>query len=215
MQVQAENISKIYAHPTAPVVVLQDFNLQIAKGELLAIMGASGSGKSTLLKILGGIALPTAGKVWIENEDITKLSDTQLTLFRRKAIGFIFQDLNLLPVLTAIENVAFGLQLQHLPSKESKERARYWLDRVGLADKERVFPAQLSGGQQQRVAIARALAMEPKVIIADEPTSSLDAKNALQIAELLKKLQTDTQTTVIMATHDARLYPFVDRILDL
>jgi putative ABC transport system ATP-binding protein len=215
MQVRAEQITKTYPHATAPVVALSPISLTVAEGEFLIITGASGSGKSTLLKILGGLLAPSAGKVWVGKQEITHLTDTALTLFRRKSIGFIFQDFNLLPVLTALENVAFGLQLQDLPIRQAKEKARFWLAEVGLAGKEKSLPAQLSGGQQQRVAIARALAMCPQVLIADEPTSSLDAQNALQIAEILQKLQKETRTTLVMATHDTRLYPFADRLLEL
>lgn len=215
MHIIAENVSKIYPHPTEPVVALQAVELQVPKGEFWAITGASGSGKSTLLKILGGLLSPTTGKILIGEQEITALSDTKLTLFRRKAIGFIFQDLNLLPVLTAVENIAFGLRLQGLPTREASEKAHYWLEKVALVGKAKSFPTQLSGGQQQRVAIARALAMQSQVILADEPTSSLDTQNALQIAELLKKLQKDTQTTLLMATHDTRLYPFADKIWEM
>jgi putative ABC transport system ATP-binding protein len=196
-------------------VALHELSLQIPKGQFVAIVGASGSGKSTLLKILGGLLLPTAGKVWVGEQEITGLSDTALTLFRRESIGFVFQDFNLLPVLTAVENIAFGLRLQKMPAKEAQAQALHWLEKVGLADKARVRPAQLSGGQQQRVAIARALAMQPQVLIADEPTSSLDSENALQIAELLKNLQALTQTTLVLATHDARLLPFADRLVEM
>jgi putative ABC transport system ATP-binding protein len=214
-QIQTQSITKIYPHPVMPVIALHELNFQVAKGEFCAIVGASGSGKSTFLKILGGLLQPTTGKVWVGKQEITQLSDTQLTLFRRQAMGFVFQEYNLLPVLTSIENVAFGLRLQNLPAREATEKAHFWLERVGLSGKEKVLPAQLSGGQQQRVAIARALAMQPQVIIADEPTSSLDSQNALQIAELLKNLQKNTQTTLVLATHDSRLLPFADRIVEI
>ncbi|TAE18402.1 MAG: ABC transporter ATP-binding protein [Bacteroidetes bacterium] len=215
MHLRTEHITQIYPHPTSPVVALQELSLQIPQGQFVAIVGASGSGKSTLLKILGGLLLPTAGKVWVGKQEITGLSDTALTLFRRMSIGFVFQDFNLLPVLTAVENIVFGLRLQKVPHKEAQARALHWLDKVGLADKAHARPAHLSGGQQQRVAIARALAMQPQVLIADEPTSSLDSENALQIAELLKNLQVLTQTTLVLATHDARLLPFADRLIEM
>jgi putative ABC transport system ATP-binding protein len=215
MHLQTQDVTKIYPHPTTPVVALQKLDFQVEKGEFCAIVGASGSGKSTLLNILGGLLKPTTGKVWVGEQEITQLTDTQLTLFRRQAMGFIFQDYNLLPVLTALENIAFGLRLQNLPAQQAHEKAYFWLEKVGLLGKEKVLPAQLSGGQQQRVAIARALAMQPQVIIADEPTSSLDSQNALQIAELLKNLQKNTQTTLILATHDSRLLPFADRIVEI
>lgn len=215
MHLRTEYITQIYPHPTSPVVALQELSLQIPQGQFVAIVGASGSGKSTLLKILGGLLLPTAGKVWVGKQEITGLSDTALTLFRRMSIGFVFQDFNLLPVLTAVENIVFGLRLQKVPHKEAQARALHWLDKVGLADKAHTRPAHLSGGQQQRVAIARALAMQPQVLIADEPTSSLDSENALQIAELMKNLQVLTQTTLVLATHDARLLPFADRLIEM
>jgi putative ABC transport system ATP-binding protein len=215
VHLRTERITQIYPHPASPVVALHELSLQIPKGQFVAIVGASGSGKSTLLKILGGLLLPTAGKVWVGEQEITGLSDTALTLFRRESIGFVFQDFNLLPVLTAVENIVFGLRLQKMPTKEAQAQALHWLEKVGLADKARVRPAQLSGGQQQRVAIARALAMQPQVLIADEPTSSLDSENALQIAELLKNLQALTQTTLVLATHDARLLPFADRLVEM
>lgn len=211
----AENISKTYPHPTLPVVALQSVSLQVGKGEFVALVGASGSGKSTLLKILGGLLQPTTGKVSIAGECLTNLNDNQLTRFRRKAIGFIFQDLNLMPVLTAIENIVFGLRLQGRKHKEATQLAYQWLEKVGLMDKAHVRPASLSGGQQQRVAVARAMAMQPQLLIADEPTSSLDSQNALQIAELLQNLQQTTQTTLILATHDARLLPFAGKIIEI
>ena len=215
MHLRTEHITQIYPHPTSPVVALQELSLQIPQGQFVAIVGASGSGKSTLLKILGGLLLPTAGKVWVGEQEITGLSDTALTLFRRMSIGFVFQDFNLLPVLTAVENIVFGLRLQKMPHKEAQSKALHWLNEVGLAGKANVRPAHLSGGQQQRVAIARALAMQPQVLIADEPTSSLDSENALQIAELLKNLQMLTRTTLVLATHDARLLPFADRLIEM
>jgi len=215
MSLLIENVGKVYPHPTMPVVALQNVGLQIDTGAFIALVGASGSGKSTLLKIIGGLLAPTTGAVWVGKDCITHMSDTQRTRFRRKSIGFIFQDLNLIPVLTALENIVFGLRLQGVSAQDAQQKAMYWLEKVGLIDKAAVRPAKLSGGQQQRIAVARALAMQPQIIIADEPTSNLDTQNALQIAELLQALQQDTQTTLVLATHDARLLPFAGKIIKI
>ena len=204
-------ISKTYQHTTA----LKAVDLQLLKGEMMAVVGASGCGKSTLLKIAGGLLAPSTGEVTVNGQALNGLSASALTLFRRNAIGFIFQDFNLMPVLSALENIQFGLELKGIPRKIAKQTAHEWLQIVDLAHQASLRPAQLSGGQQQRIAIARALAMKPTLILADEPTSSLDGENAEMVMNLLKTLQKQTQVSILVATHDTRMLPYMDKVIKL
>jgi len=198
------------------VVALRGLTLAINTGEIVALRGPSGSGKSTLLNILGLIEVPTKGVLSFMGKKTTELSERELTNTRRQAIGFIFQNYNLLPILTAQENVEYPLHLiPGLQPQEITARAAAVLAAVGLGDFRHHKPAQLSGGQQQRVSIARALVKQPKVILADEPTANLDSKNATQILHLLQKLKTDHGSTVVIATHDEATASFCDRRLEL
>jgi len=186
------------------VPVLTDINLVIREGDFVAMMGPSGSGKSTLLNLIAGIDKPDAGRLSIAGDDITQLGDTELADWRARTVGFIFQFYNLMPVLTAFENVELPLQLTTLSRVERRERVELLLGMVGLADRMKHYPNELSGGQQQRVAIARALVTDPLLIIADEPTGDLDRQSAADILGLLDRLNIELGKTVVMVTHDPR-----------
>jgi len=195
------------------VNALRGVDLGITTGELTAVMGPSGSGKSTLMHILAGLDQPTEGSVTIAGQDITQLSDTDLTLLRREHIGFIFQFFNLLPMLTAAENIVLPLTLAG--RKPDAEWVRELTDRVGLGERLRHRPSELSGGQQQRVAIARALVSRPTIMFADEPTGNLDSRTSGEILELLRSMVTDLGQTTVMVTHDAHAAAIADRVLFL
>lgn len=213
--IRTENVSKIYNHKSLPVQALKDVNLEIEKGEFTAIIGPSGSGKTTLLNMIGGLDKPTAGKIFIEETDITTLRDSQLIDFRLHNIGFVFQSYNLIPVLTARENVSFIMLLQKANQKEMDKRAVELLTQVGMVDKINVRPSKLSGGQQQRVAVARALATRPKFILADEPTANLDTKSAFNLLDIMAKLNHDEKITLLFSTHDQRVIERARRVITL
>jgi putative ABC transport system ATP-binding protein len=211
--VQAKEITRTYGEGETAVHALNGCSVDVARGELTAVMGPSGSGKSTMMHILAGLDPPTSGSVSIAGTDITQLGDNELTKLRRKHIGFIFQFFNLLPMLTAEENIRLPLELAG--GKIDKE----WLDevikRTGLDDRRTHRPSELSGGQQQRVAIARALVSKPTVIFADEPTGNLDSATSGEILDLLREMVADFGQTIVMVTHDARAAGIADRILFL
>lgn len=192
--------------------ILQNINLAIPKGTIQFLMGPSGSGKTTLLSIVGGLLTPTTGKVALLEEDITKLSPTQLTKFRLHHIGFIFQEFNLFSALTAAENVEVALNLHGIYGRQARQQSLSLLERVGLRKKAGLKPQQLSGGQQQRVAIARALAGKPQLVMADEPTATLDSHNGRLVMDILCRLSRDQGCTVLMVTHDSRVLNVADRI---
>ena len=202
--VEIEHLSKSYVRGEQVVPVLTDINLVIREGDFVAMMGPSGSGKSTLLNLIAGIDKPDAGRLSIAGDDITQLGDTELADWRARTVGFIFQFYNLMPVLTAFENVELPLQLTTLSRVERRERVELLLGMVGLADRMKHYPNELSGGQQQRVAIARALVTDPLLIIADEPTGDLDRQSAADILGLLDRLNIELGKTVVMVTHDPR-----------
>ncbi|MBN1395616.1 MAG: ABC transporter ATP-binding protein [Pirellulales bacterium] len=197
------------------VHALRGIDLQVRKGELLAIMGPSGSGKSTLLHLLGGVETPTSGHVFLEGVDLATLSDDQRTIIRRERMGFIFQSFNLLPAFTAEENVALPLELGGLASGESRRRAEETLRMVGMSHRRHHVPSAMSGGEQQRVAIARALVMRPALLLADEPTGNLDSANGRQVTALLRRLVTQDEQTIVMVTHDAGVAAQADRLVRL
>jgi putative ABC transport system ATP-binding protein len=211
--VEAKEITRVYGEGETAVRALNGCSAEVDRGQLTAVMGPSGSGKSTMMHILAGLDRPTGGSVSIEGADITNLNDNELTKLRREHIGFIFQFFNLLPMLTAEENIRLPLELAG--GKIDKE----WLDevikRTGLDDRRAHRPSELSGGQQQRVAIARALASKPTVIFADEPTGNLDSATSGQILELLRDMVADFGQTIVMVTHDARAAAIASRILFL
>jgi putative ABC transport system ATP-binding protein len=201
--VEAVDLKKTYMLGKVPVEALRGINLKVEKGEFISILGPSGSGKSTLLNLIGALDKPTSGILRIDGVDVLKLNDNQLTDIRCK-IGFVFQFFNLIPRFTAKENVELSLSIANVGRAEKRRRAEQSLEKVGLKDRMNHKPAELSGGQQQRVAIARALANNPRFILADEPTGNIDSKTAHEVIELLKKLNADG-VTIIMVTHDQNL----------
>jgi putative ABC transport system ATP-binding protein len=202
--VQVENVFKSYWRDTIEIPVLRNISFSIPEGEFVALMGPSGSGKTTLLNLLAGIDRPSQGNVTVAESKISGLSDADLARWRHRNIGFIFQFYNLIPVLTAFENVELPLMLTKLSKAERKKQVETALSIVGLGDRMRHYPNQLSGGQEQRVAIARALVTDPNVILADEPTGDLDKKSAEDIMELLSQLNKQYKKTIVMVTHDPR-----------
>ena len=202
--VDVQQVRKIYKKDAEQIVVLDGLSLQVPEGEFVALMGPSGSGKTTLLNLIAGIDRPTSGKVVVAGTDLGTLSEGQLAKWRSRSIGFIFQFYNLIPVLTAVENVELPLLLTRLSRRERRERALTALKVVGLADRAKHYPRQLSGGQEQRVAIARAIVGDPAVLVADEPTGDLDARSAEEILNLLQTLNTEFRKTIVMVTHDPR-----------
>lgn len=192
--------------------ILKGINWSIPKGDIQLLMGPSGSGKTTLISVLTGLLTPTAGRVYLLGEEITRMSRTKLARFRRQHVGFIFQDFNLFPALTVQENVETALNIQGIWRKQARDRAQSLLDHVGIGDKAKLLPRQLSGGQKQRVAIARALVSQPQLVIADEPTASLDSQTGHTVMELLRRLAKEEGCTVLMVSHDPRIMDVADRI---
>ncbi|MFC1586948.1 ABC transporter ATP-binding protein [Planctomycetota bacterium] len=195
-------LSKIYRRENNEITPLSGINLSVNEGEFLSLMGPSGSGKTTLLNIIAGIDCPTSGSVLVNGQDIAKLSDNDLATWRNRNIGYIFQLYNLIPVLTAYENVELPLLLLPLSGKDRRKHVETALEATGIADRAGHYPRQLSGGQEQRVAIARAIVTDPRIIVADEPTGDLDAKAEEEILELLQQLNTSFNKTIIMVTHN-------------
>ena len=214
--IEAKNLHKTY-NPDSPIAVhaLQGVDLEIKKGEFTAIVGPSGSGKSTLLNIIGGLDNPTNGSIEVGGSDISTLSDNQLIDFRRNNIGFVFQSYNLIPVLTAKENVEFVMLLQGRSKKEMDARTDELLHAVGIGDKADKRPNELSGGQQQRVAVARALASKPKFVLADEPTANLDSKSTSDLLDIMAKLNEEEHITFVFSTHDQRVVDRAKRVITL
>lgn len=213
--IDIHNVSKIYNPDTIPVPAVNNVHLHFERGEFTALVGPSGSGKTTLLNIIGGLDAPSEGQVIINGTDITGLSANQLIRFRLHNIGFVFQSYNLIPVLTARENVEFILLLQGVPKARRDKRVHDLMASVGLGDKMDVRPAQLSGGQQQRVAVSRALASKPQFILADEPTANLDSKAATNLLDIMAKLNQEEGMTFIFSTHDARVIERARRVITL
>lgn len=208
--VKLENVSKIYGTKEVKIVAVDEISFQIAEGEFVVVVGPSGAGKTTVLNILGGMDKATSGKVWVDGRDIAKYSNKQLTAYRRDDIGFVFQFYNLVPNLTALENVELALQICSDPLD-----ARQVLEEVGLKDRLANFPAQLSGGEQQRVSIARALAKNPKLLLCDEPTGALDYQTGKAILKLLQDMCRERGMTVIVITHNSALTPMADRVIKI
>jgi putative ABC transport system ATP-binding protein len=210
-----ENLVKTYRGKGEEVRALKGINLTLFRGEFAALVGPSGSGKTTLLNLIGALDRPTSGKIFFLGKDLSSLSQKELAILRRKHIGFIFQNFNLIPVLTVEENVEYVLLLQGMPSKERKERVRNILKEVGLEGMEDRFPTQLSGGQQQRVAIARAIVHEPAIVLADEPTANLDTETGKTILRLMKKLNKEKNITFLFSTHDPLIMQEAERVIFL
>ena len=200
--VQVRGVSKSYRRDSMAIPVLRDISLDVPEGEFLGLMGPSGSGKTTLLNLIAGIDRPDAGSVAVAGTDVTKLSESEAARWRATHIGFVFQFYNLLPVLTAFENVELPLLLAPLSKAERRKHVETALALVGLADRMRHYPRQLSGGQEQRVAIARAIASDPTILVADEPTGDLDRKSAEEVLTLLERLNKEFKKTIVMVTHD-------------
>lgn len=202
--IDIRNVAKAYRRGGQIVPVLTDITLQVRRGDFLGLMGPSGSGKSTLLNLIAGIDKPDAGEILFDGVDITRLSETELADWRAGTVGFIFQFYNLIPVLTAFENVELPLTLTRLTRRERREHVEAALELVGLSDRVTHYPSELSGGQQQRVAIARAIITDPRLIVADEPTGDLDRHSAEEVLTLMDRLNTDLGKTIVMVTHDRR-----------
>jgi len=213
--IETKGLTKIYRENGNEVVAIEDLNITFEQGEFTAVVGPSGSGKTTFLNMVGGIDYPTSGEIQIDNVNIGALKSSKLIDFRMRNIGFVFQSYNLIPVLTARENVEFIMFLQKWPKKEKEERSAELLQAVGLGDRMDSRPAKLSGGQQQRVAVARALASRPKFILADEPTANLDSKSAEKLLDIMEKLNHDENITFIFSTHDPRVVKKARRVITL
>lgn len=212
MLLELKNIYKNYIQGTMEVPVLKDINLSVSEGEYVAIMGPSGSGKSTLMNIIGCIDKPSSGSYLLDEVEIEKCKDKELSEVRNQKIGFVFQNFNLLPRQSALDNVALPLQYAKVPIKKRKQKAKEMLEMVDLADRVNFKPTQLSGGQKQRVAIARAMVADPKILLADEPTGALDSKSGLQVMELFDTLHKQG-VTIIMITHSDEIASYADRVV--
>lgn len=213
--IEAKKIHKTYTETAVPVHALRGVNLEIAEGEFTAIVGPSGSGKSTLLNIIGGLDKPSEGTIAVGGTNITNMNDSQLIDFRLQNIGFVFQSYNLIPVLTAKENVSFIMLLQKRSKQDREARAMELLKALGLEGRENNRPKELSGGQQQRVAVARALASQPKFILADEPTANLDSSSTASLLDLMAKMNQEQQITFVFSTHDQRVIDRARRVVTM
>jgi len=213
--VEIDNVRKVYKRDAFEVPVLNGVTLAVPRGDFLALMGPSGSGKTTLLNLMAGIDRPTGGRISVDGKEISRFSETQLASWRSRHVGFIFQMYNLIPVLNAFENVELPLLLTKLSKKERREHVQAALGIVGLEDRAFHYPRQLSGGQEQRVAIARAIVTDPTLLVADEPTGDLDAKNAEETLDLLQRLNADFAKTIVMVTHDPKAAQHAKRTLHL
>jgi len=213
--VEIENLSKVFKRDNEQVVALENTSLTIPGGEFLALMGPSGSGKTTLLNIIAGIDRPSSGEVVVQGVNIENMSDRQLAKWRNQHIGYVFQSFNLIPVLTAFENVELPLLLTRLSKSERREHVRTALRLVGLEDRMEHYPRQLSGGQEQRVAIARAIVTDPTLLLADEPTGDLDALSAEEIMKLLSRLNKEFGKSIVMVTHDPRAAVYATNVRHL
>jgi putative ABC transport system ATP-binding protein len=212
---ELKNVNKIYNSSEVKVHAVNEVTLDFQEAEFTAIVGPSGSGKTTLLNLIGGLDMPTSGEIIIAGTDLSRLKPSQLIDFRLNNIGFVFQSFNLIPVLTARENVEFIMTLQKWPQKEKQERTMELLNGVGLGERMNSRPSKLSGGEQQRVAVARALASRPKFVLADEPTANLDSKSATKLLEIMEKLNHEEKITFIFSTHDPRVMNMAHRVITL
>ncbi len=213
--VRVQNVHKFFTRGSEQIDVLQDLSLDVPEGEFLGLMGPSGSGKTTLLNLIAGLDRPSQGEIWVGEQLISEMSESQLAKWRTRHVGFIFQFYHLLPVLTAYENIELPLLLLPLSSAQRRQQVMTALELVGLVDRMKHRPGQLSGGQQQRVGIARAIVTDPTLLVADEPTGDLDARSATEILDLMGALQKSLQKTIIMVTHDPRAAERAQRILHL
>ena len=215
MLLSARGLTKTYVMGKRSLEVLRGVDVDIARGDFLALRGASGAGKSTLLHLIGGLDTPNSGEIIFNGQSFNDFSESKLTSFRNRSVGFVFQSYHLLPELTALENVCLTARIARIPADVAKTRATELLARVGLKDRLDHKPSELSGGEQQRVAIARALINEPVLLLADEPTGNLDSRTGGEIMELLQSLRTEKQTTLIIATHDAKVAAHAENVIEL
>ncbi len=215
MSVKVENVEKIYLLGSTPVYALRNVSMAIEKGEFIALMGPSGSGKTTLLNLIGALDKPSKGKIYIDGKDVTTLKESDLTSLRRQTIGFIFQFYNLIPVLSAFENVELPMLIAGKPKKEREKRVIQLLEMVGLADRVNHRPDELSGGEQQRVTIARALVNRPSLVLADEPTGDLDSNTGMEVMHALLDASKDQGATVIIVTHDPVVANLVQKVFTM
>jgi len=213
--IRAVNLTRTYQVGESTVEALRSVNLRVGKGQFVALVGPSGSGKSTLLNLVGGLDHPTSGQLWVDGEELSASKEKALTEHRRRRVGFVFQSFNLLPRLTAVENVALPLMFVGSAERDRIERAGQLLAQVGLSDRLHHRPTQLSGGEQQRVAIARALVNSPAIILADEPTGNIDTATGAEIMALLRRLNREQGVTLLLVTHDPEAASFADRIIQL
>ena len=211
----AHGIIKSYALGKRTLEVLRGVDVEIARGDFVALRGSSGAGKSTLLHLIGGLDTPNAGEITFRGQKLSGFSESELTIFRNRRVGFVFQAYHLLPELTALENVCLAARIARISAGQAEKRARELLGWVGLNAREDHKPSELSGGEQQRVAIARALMNEPELLLADEPTGNLDSKTGGEIIELLKSLRVEKQTTLVIATHDEKVAAHAQRVIEL
>ncbi len=211
----ARGLTKTYYMGKRSLEVLRGVDVDIARGDFLALRGASGAGKSTLLHLIGGLDTPNAGEIIFCGQKLSGFAESKLTNFRNRSVGFVFQSYHLLPELTALENVCLTARIARIPAEVAKQRATDLLARVGLKERHDHKPSELSGGEQQRVAIARALINEPVLLLADEPTGNLDSRTGGEIMELLQSLRTEKQTTLVIATHDAKVAAIAPRVIEL
>ncbi|MDA7846114.1 ABC transporter ATP-binding protein [Euryarchaeota archaeon] len=212
---KASDVWKLYASGETTIEAVRGVNVSLEVGEMVAIMGPSGCGKTTLLNVLSGIDVPSAGNVVVNGQPLFGISDNERTIMRSHYLGFIFQDFNLLPVLSAVENVELPLLLLGNSAGEARQRAQQALADVGLGDRSQHRPAELSGGQQQRVAVARAIVHRPAVVLCDEPTGNLDSRTSAEVLDLLKRINTEHKTTFLIVTHDASIAELCDRVLHM
>ena len=210
---KVENLTKIYGEGENKVVALDNVSFSVEKGEFVAIIGASGSGKSTLLHLIGGVDKPTSGTVYVDGKDIYKLNDDNLSIFRRREVGLIYQFYNLIPILNAEENITLPLELDN--RKVDKKDLDDLLETLGMSERRKHLPNELSGGQQQRVSIGRALITKPALVLADEPTGNLDSKSSDEIVALLKKANKEYKQTIVMITHNPEIAAAADRIIEI
>ena len=213
--VRTEKLTRIYRQDSVDVTALKDVDLNIAAGEFIALVGPSGSGKSTLLNLLGGLDRPTSGRLWVAEQELGALSARELADLRLRRIGFVFQEYNLIPVLSALENVEYVMLLQGVPDEERRHRAKAVLADVGLTGMEDRRPGELSGGQQQRVAVARAIVAEPALVLADEPTANLDSHTGAALMDLMRRLNETKNITFVFSTHDPMVMERARRLVRL
>ena len=213
--IEVHNLRKVYRMGKEKIVALNHVDLEIEKGEICCLFGTSGSGKSTLLNMLAGLEKPTKGTIEIKKVHVEKLTESQLATFRQKYIGFVFQSYNLIPTLTAQENVALPLVFQGIPKKERDKRAKEMLEAVGLSKRMKHKPKEMSGGQQQRVSIARAFVNKPQILFADEPTGNLDTHTTIEVMDIITKIARETNQTMIIVSHDPEIADYADKIITI